>query len=101
VRKNVVPNHLSPRQLEVLQGIVDGKALKEIGDELHVCSKTIEYHQAMLKEALQIRTTAILVQFALHHNLSHPALLPDWPTELSITARRAAKGWLPFKPARN
>jgi DNA-binding CsgD family transcriptional regulator len=89
------PTHLSKRQLEVLQGIVDGKALKEIGQELGISVKTIEYHQMGIRQILHITRNSILVQFAIKHRLSNPATLPAWPKAITVTASKG-RSWLPF-----
>jgi DNA-binding CsgD family transcriptional regulator len=38
-------NHLSPREMEVIQLIAESKANKEIADELGVSIKTVEEHR--------------------------------------------------------
>jgi DNA-binding CsgD family transcriptional regulator len=87
--------HLSKRQLEVLQGIVDGKALKEISQDLGISVKTIEYHQTEIRHILNITRNSILVQFAIKHRLSNPAILPAWPKAITVVAQKG-RSWLPF-----
>lgn len=67
------PDHgghpLTPRQLEVLQRIARGKRMKEIAAELAISVRTVEDHKAQLLRALDVKTTADLVRFALRQGL--------------------------------
>lgn len=46
---------LTPRQIEILRLLADGKATKEIAWELNVSTKTVESHRAQIMERLNIR----------------------------------------------
>lgn len=61
---------LTPRQVEVLRLISDGKALKEIAHELGLSVKTVETHRSMIMDRLGVRDTASLVHYALHHGIA-------------------------------
>jgi len=56
---------LSPRELEVLQLIAEGKANKESAAELNISIKTIEKHRQSLMEKLNIHDTAGLTRYAI------------------------------------
>ncbi|MEI6032958.1 MAG: response regulator transcription factor [Verrucomicrobiae bacterium] len=56
---------LSPREMEVLQLIAEGKANKETADELHISIKTVEKHRQSLMEKLNIHDTASLTRYAI------------------------------------
>jgi DNA-binding NarL/FixJ family response regulator len=56
---------LTPRQREVLQLIAEGRANREIAALLHVSVKTVENHRAHLMEALDLHSTAELIQYAI------------------------------------
>ena len=60
---------LTPRELEVLQLIVDGKSNKEIATALDLSANTIAVHRANIMNALGIHKTAELVVYAIRSGL--------------------------------
>jgi DNA-binding NarL/FixJ family response regulator len=60
-------SRLTPRQREVLQLVAEGHSNKEIAAVLKVSTKTVEFHKYNLMQALGIRTTAELTQYAMRH----------------------------------
>ena len=60
---------LTPRELEVLQMIVDGKSNKEIATVLDLSANTIAVHRANIMNALGIHKTAELVVYAIRAGL--------------------------------
>jgi len=60
---------LTPRELEVLQMIVDGKSNKEIAASLDLSANTIAVHRANIMNALGIHKTAELVVYAIRSGL--------------------------------
>jgi len=62
---------LSPRELEVLQMICDGKSNREIATDLKLSANTIAVHRANIMNALGIHKTAELVVYAIRHGLVH------------------------------
>ncbi|HUO24878.1 MAG TPA: response regulator transcription factor [Candidatus Aquilonibacter sp.] len=60
---------LTPRELEVLQMIVDGKSNKEIATALDLSSNTVAVHRANIMNALGIHKTAELVVYAIRAGL--------------------------------
>jgi DNA-binding NarL/FixJ family response regulator len=56
---------LSPRQLEVLRLIVEGRTTKQIAQSLEISVKTVESHRAQLMERLNIHDVASLVRYAI------------------------------------
>jgi DNA-binding NarL/FixJ family response regulator len=63
-------NTLSPRQLEVLQLIVDGKSSREIAVHLDLSTHTIAAHRANIMRSLQMNNTAELVAYAIRNGLA-------------------------------
>ena len=57
--------NLTDRELEVYRLIGEGHGTRQIADELHVSVKTIESHQAHLKDKLALRNSRELVQHAI------------------------------------
>jgi len=60
---------LTPRELEVLQMIVDGKSNKEIATALELSANTIAVHRANIMNTLGIHKTAELVVYAIRSGL--------------------------------
>ena len=60
---------LTPRELEVLQMIVEGKSNKEIAAALDLSANTIAVHRANMMDALGIPKAAELVVYAIRHGL--------------------------------
>ena len=56
---------LTPREMEVLQLIAEGKANKETAAELGIGIKTVEKHREHLMEKLDIHDTAGLTRYAI------------------------------------
>jgi DNA-binding NarL/FixJ family response regulator len=60
---------LTPRELEILQLIVEGKSNKEIADQLRLSANTVAVHRANIMDALGIHKTAELVVYAIRNGL--------------------------------
>jgi len=60
---------LTPRELEILQHIVDGQSNKEIAAELKLSANTVAVHRANIMDALGIHKAAELVVYAIRHGL--------------------------------
>ncbi len=60
---------LTPRQLDVLRLLAEGKRMKEIGLELNLATRTVENYKYELMDALGLRSTADVVRYALSHGL--------------------------------
>jgi len=56
---------LSPRELEVMQLVVEGKLNKQIADTLSISMKTVEAHRARVMEKMGARTLVELVRVSL------------------------------------
>ncbi len=60
---------LTPREREVLQLLAEGRSAKEVAGILHISPRTAEFHKFQIKEKLNLKTTADLVQFAIRQGL--------------------------------
>jgi DNA-binding NarL/FixJ family response regulator len=60
---------LTPREVEVLQFICDGKSNKEIAVQLDLSANTVAVHRANIMDALGIHKTAELVVYAIRNGL--------------------------------
>lgn len=56
---------LSPRELQVLQGIVAGKQNKVISSELNISLKTVEAHRASVMKKMSVKSVPELVKLVL------------------------------------
>jgi DNA-binding NarL/FixJ family response regulator len=56
---------LTPRQVQVLQLIAEGKSTKQVALDLEISAKTVECHRTQLMERLDIHDIASLVRFAI------------------------------------
>jgi DNA-binding NarL/FixJ family response regulator len=56
---------LTPRQREILQLLLAGRSTKEIGSDLAISARTVEFHKYQIMETNGLRTTAELICFAL------------------------------------
>jgi DNA-binding NarL/FixJ family response regulator len=61
---------LSDRELEVFRMIGAGNGTRQIAEALHLSVKTVETHQAHIKEKLFLRTARELVQYAVEWSLT-------------------------------
>ena len=46
--------HLTVRQIEMLEGILDGKSRKQIAAELHLSENTVKMHMSLLYDNLGV-----------------------------------------------
>jgi DNA-binding NarL/FixJ family response regulator len=60
---------LTPRQVDVLRLIAEGKRMKEIATELNISVRTVETHKQDLLQTLGLETTADLIKFAVRQGL--------------------------------
>lgn len=61
--------HLTPREREILQLVVEGKSSTEIADILSLSSSTVDTYRSRLMQKLNIHDIPGLVKFALQHGL--------------------------------
>jgi len=72
---------LSPREREVLEGIVQGKSNREIARELFISEKTVKNHVTHLLAKLRVQDRTQAAVLALSHGLvRRPALGPKSQT---------------------
>lgn len=64
-RTRVVSQALTPREREVLQLVAEGRANKQIADDLGISIKTVEKHRDHLMQKLEIHDTAGLTRYAI------------------------------------
>ena len=64
---------LTPREREVLEGLVAGRANKVIAFDLDISPRTVEIHRARVMEKMQARSLSQLVRMALEAGISPPS----------------------------
>jgi two-component system response regulator FixJ len=69
---------LTPREAEVLDGVVSGKANKLIADDLGISVKTVEVHRARVMVKMAVKSVAELTAlcFASGHIRENPGTVP-------------------------
>src|SRR5262245_13071068 len=60
---------LTSRQREVLQLLAEGKSMKEVGAVLNLTPRTVAFHKYQMMEQLNIKSTAELIRYAVHHHI--------------------------------
>jgi DNA-binding NarL/FixJ family response regulator len=65
------PWNLSERELEIIQLLAKGYISKEIADQLHINTTTVESHKENIKQKLQCKSIVEVVVFALKNGLIH------------------------------
>ncbi len=63
---------LTPREREVLGGLVAGLPNKTIGYDLGISARTVEIHRARVMEKMQVRSLSALVRLALAAGIVAP-----------------------------
>jgi two-component system nitrate/nitrite response regulator NarL len=70
IRSNAGPKiHLTPREMDVLRGLVAGKSAPAIAAELHVSTATVKTHLKTLYEKLGVSDRAAAVAEAMRRGL--------------------------------
>ena len=69
---DIPSDSLSPRELQVLQLVAEGKTTKEVAALLNISVKTAESHRTRIMEKLDIHETASLVRYAIRRGLVQP-----------------------------
>ena len=71
VSASVAPPHdgLSPREFQVLQGLLAGQTVEAIARQLHVSAKTVSNLQTQLRQKLGVANAVELLRYARQHRL--------------------------------
>jgi DNA-binding NarL/FixJ family response regulator len=64
--------HLTSRQHEILQLLVEGKTSKEVASELALSAKTVETHRTNIMRKLNCHSVSELVRYAIRNNVIQP-----------------------------
>ena len=66
------PIHITDRELEILELIVQEHTNQEIAEKLYISSRTVDAHRRNLLQKTGARNTAGLVKYAFQHTLISP-----------------------------
>lgn len=62
--RNREPGELSPREMQILKFIAEGKTSKEMASSLHISQKTVEAHRSRIMDKLKLYSIAELARYA-------------------------------------
>jgi DNA-binding NarL/FixJ family response regulator len=65
-QRNNTKEKLTIREREILKMVAEGKTSKEIGALLSISARTVEHHRENMMHKLALKTTAELIQYAIH-----------------------------------
>lgn len=60
---------LTPRQIEVLRLLVEGRGMKEVGQKLNLSARTVAFHKYRIMEVLGAKSNADLIKYAVRNHL--------------------------------
>ncbi len=72
----VLPSDFTERQLMVIRGVAHGLSQRHIAERLGVCRGTVESAVARARQRLGVRSSALLVQWAVRHGLTDRGIEP-------------------------
>jgi DNA-binding NarL/FixJ family response regulator len=59
----------TPREVEIIRLLAEGRANKEIGAELGITTRTVETHRARIMHKLGLHSLAELIHYAIRHEI--------------------------------
>lgn len=59
----------TPREIEIIRLLAQGKASKEIASALKIATRTVEAHRAQIMSRLDLHSTAEVVRYAVRHKI--------------------------------
>ncbi len=62
--------HLSDREFEVFQLLVDGRSISDIAAQLHLSVKTVSTHKTRILQKMSAASVADLVRYAIRHRIA-------------------------------
>ena len=72
---------LTPREREVLEGLVAGRLNKQIAADLGVVEQTVKFHRSRIMERMRVRTVAELMHVAARAGVVAPAAREGTPAD--------------------
>jgi DNA-binding NarL/FixJ family response regulator len=63
------PSDLTPRELEVVKLLAQGRSNKEVASDLDISVKTVDAHRTNIMRKLNLRSYSELIHFAIRHKI--------------------------------
>jgi DNA-binding NarL/FixJ family response regulator len=82
--------HLTRRQNEILQLLVEGMSMKQVANVLDVKPGTVAFHKYRMMEALDIKTNAALLEYAIKRQMMSSQLQPSSSIRSAATTRSSS-----------
>jgi DNA-binding NarL/FixJ family response regulator len=60
----------NPREVEIIQLLAEGKAIKEIAAMLRISVRTVETHRSKIMIKLGLHSLAELIHYAIRHGIA-------------------------------
>ena len=67
--EDCAPTPLTPREVQIVQFVAQGKIAKEIGAELHLSTHTVYTHRKNIMKKLRLNSTSELIVYAINNGL--------------------------------
>lgn len=68
-REGVFQSQLTPRELEVLNHLVDGETNKEIADNLYISDKTVKIHVNKIYKKFKVKSRSQAIIYAVYNRI--------------------------------
>lgn len=68
LKRNAATSVLTPRETEVLSLVGQGYTNRQVGEQLHISTKTVERHKANMMHKLQLKETHELIQYSIRNH---------------------------------
>jgi DNA-binding NarL/FixJ family response regulator len=62
----------TPREIEIIQLLSEGKSNRQMATELGISVRTVEAHRAHIMRKLRARSVVELVYYAMDHGIARP-----------------------------
>jgi NarL family two-component system response regulator LiaR len=67
-----LPHQLTPRELEIIELLVQGRSNQDIADALYISLRTAQTHVRNILGKLDLKSRAAVAGYALQHGLVRP-----------------------------
>jgi len=68
--ETVIVSILTPRELDVLKLVAEGRSTSQIAGDLDISAKTVDTHRQHLMDKLEIRGIADLTRYAIREGIA-------------------------------
>ncbi|HOJ44245.1 MAG TPA: LuxR C-terminal-related transcriptional regulator, partial [Syntrophorhabdaceae bacterium] len=68
--KKDILSQVSPREMEILKLVVEGKSSAEIANIIYISPKTVETYRSRIMQKIGVKDITGLVKFAIRHGIT-------------------------------